>query len=186
MSAFNSVQPEAANVEAKASLDIVHAAFGGIPNLMKMLANSPNVLRGIMSLSQEVASGEIETSLFEQVALLTSAMNNCDYCVAVHFHVGQQAGLERDELVSNLQAQSSNPRSQAVLDFTREVVNNRGQVDTATVQALREHGLSDKAIIEVLGVIGLYTFLNYAKHLTHPILDFPAVPEFSPKIKTAA
>jgi uncharacterized peroxidase-related enzyme len=184
MSIFNPVQPEVANLEAKASLDIVHSAFGGTPNLMKMLANSPNVLKGIMAFSEEVASGEIETSLFEQIALLTSAINNCEYCVAVHFYVGQQAGLNREELVANLQSKASNPRSQAVLNFTQEVVKNRGKVDAETVQALRDHGLSDKAIIEVLGVIGLYTFLNYAKHLTNPVLDFPAVPEFP--IKTSA
>jgi hypothetical protein len=32
-------------------------------------------------------------------------------------------------------------------------------------------------------VIGLYTFLNYAKHLTQPVLDFPIVQEFQPVIK---
>jgi alkylhydroperoxidase family enzyme len=46
------------------------------------------------------------------------------------------------------------------------------------VKALRDHGLSDKAIIEIVGVIGLYTFLNYVKHLTQPELDFPVVEEF--------
>jgi hypothetical protein len=29
-------------------------------------------------------------------------------------------------------------------------------------------------------VIGLYTFLNYVKHLTQPELDFLAVAEFQP------
>jgi uncharacterized peroxidase-related enzyme len=182
MSIFNPIEPEIADVEAKAALDIVHAAFGGIPNLMKMLAIAPNVLNGIMSLMQEVTSGELETSLFEQIALLTSAINQCDYCVAVHVHVGQQTGLSREELVCNLQGQASDPRSQAVLDFTRAVVTNRGKVESSTVQTLRDHELSDKAIIEILSVIGLYTFLNYAKHLTHPVLDFPPVAEFQPEV----
>jgi alkylhydroperoxidase family enzyme len=46
------------------------------------------------------------------------------------------------------------------------------------VQALRDHGLTNKAIIEIVGVIGLYTFLNYMKHLTQPVLDFPSLEEF--------
>jgi uncharacterized peroxidase-related enzyme len=182
VSIFNSVEPEIADVKAKAALDIVHSAFGGIPNLMKMLAISPNVLNGIMALNHEVSSGELETSLLEQIALLTSAINQCDYCVAVHVHVGQEAGLSREELVCNLQGQASDPRSQSVLNFTREVVTNRGKVETSTVQALREQGLSDKAIIEILGAIGLYTFLNYTKHLTHPVLDFPPVAEFQHEV----
>jgi uncharacterized peroxidase-related enzyme len=178
MSTFNPVDPKTADTDAKAALDLVQSAFGGIPNLMKMLAIAPNVLKGIMAFNQEVIGGELETALVEQVALLASGINQCEYCVAVHVHVGQQAGLSRDELICNLQGESSNPKSQAVLNFTRAVVNNRGQVDPSLVNELREQGLSDKAILEIVGVIGLYTFLNYVKHLTEPTLDFPAVKEF--------
>jgi uncharacterized peroxidase-related enzyme len=178
MSTFNPVDSQTADAEAKAALNLVQTAFGGIPNLMKMLAIAPNVLRGIMAFNQEVTRGELETTLVEQVALLASGINQCEYCVAVHVHVGQQAGLSRDELMCNLQGQASNPKSQAVLDFTQAVVNNRGKVDGLMVKALRDHGLSDKAIIEIVGVIGLYTFLNYVKHLTQPELDFPVVEEF--------
>jgi uncharacterized peroxidase-related enzyme len=178
MSTFNPVDPQTADAEAKAALDLVQTAFGGVPNLMKMLAIAPNVLRGIMALSQEVTHGELDTSLVEQVALLTSGINQCEYCVAVHFQIGQQAGLSRDELICNLHGTASDPKAQSVLSFTKAAVNNRGKVDREAVQALRDHGLSDKAIVEILGVIGLYTFLNYLKHLTQPELDFPTVAEF--------
>jgi uncharacterized peroxidase-related enzyme len=181
MSTFNPVDPKTADAEATAALDLVQAAFGEIPNLMKMLAIAPNVLRGIMVFNNEVTRGELETSLVEQVALLASEINQCEYCVAVHVHVGQQAGLSRDELICNLRGEASNPKSQAVLNFTKAVVNNRGKVDESTVKALRDHGLSNKAIIEIVGVIGLYTVLNYVKHLTEPALDFPKVEEFHPK-----
>jgi uncharacterized peroxidase-related enzyme len=178
MSTFNPIDPMTADADTKAALDLVQTAFGGIPNLMKMLAIAPNVLRGIMAFNQEVTSGELETSLVEQVALLASGINQCEYCVAVHVQVGQQAGLSRDELICNLQGEASDPKSQAVLNFTKAVVNHRGKVDGSTVKALREHGFSDKAIVEIVGVIGLYTFLNYIKHLTQPALDFPIVEEF--------
>jgi uncharacterized peroxidase-related enzyme len=182
MSAFNPIDPKTADTETKAALELVQTAFGGIPNLMKMLAIAPNVLRGIMAFNNEVTHGELETSLVEQVALLASGINQCEYCVAVHIHVGQQAGLSRNELICNLQGEASEPKSQAVLNFTKAVVNNRGKVDESTVKALREQGLSDKAIIEIVGVIGLYTCLNYVKHLTQPTLDFPAVEEFRSEV----
>jgi uncharacterized peroxidase-related enzyme len=178
MSNFNPIDPKTADTETKAALNLVENAFGGIPNLMKMLAIAPNVLRGTMAFNHEVIGGELETSLVEQVALLASGINRCEYCVAVHVHVGQQAGLSRDELICNLQGEASDPKSQAVLDFTKAVVNNRGKVDESKVKALRDRGLSDKAIVEIVGVIGLYTFLNYVKHLTQPALDFPCVEEF--------
>ena len=57
-------------------------------------------------------------------------------------------------------------------------VNNRGKVDESNIKALRDYGLTDKEMLEIVGVIGLYTFLNYVKHLTQPALDFPIVEEF--------
>jgi uncharacterized peroxidase-related enzyme len=178
MPTFYPADPQTASPEAKAAFDLVQNAFGGIPNLMKMLAIAPNLLNGVMAFNREVTGGELDTALVEQIALLASGINQCEYCVAVHVHVGQQAGLSRDELICNLQGESSDPKSQAVLNFTRAVVANRGKVDASLVHALRDWGFSDKAIIEMVGVIGLYTFLNYVKHLTQPELDFPAVEEF--------
>jgi uncharacterized peroxidase-related enzyme len=182
MSIFNSVEPKTANVEAKAAFDLVRAAFGEVPNLMKMLAIAPNVLKGIMVLNQEVTNGELSSSLVEQIALLTSGINQCEYCVAVHVHVGQQTGLTRNELMCNLRGEASDRKSQAVLDFTKTVIKNRGKVEASKVEILRNYGLSDKAIVEIVGVIGLYTFLNYVKHLTQPVLDFPNVEEFRPEV----
>jgi uncharacterized peroxidase-related enzyme len=184
MSTFNPIEPQTADADAKAVLDIVQSAFGSVPNLMKMLAIAPNVLKGTMTFNQEVNSGELEPLLVEQIALLTSAINQCEYCVAVHVHAGQQNGLSRNELINNLRGKASDAKSQAVLDFTKAVVENRGKVDAFRVQALRERGFSDKAILEILGVIGLYTFLNYAKHLTQPALDFPAVAEFQTQFQS--
>jgi AhpD family alkylhydroperoxidase len=79
--------------------------------------------------------------------LLASGINQCEYCVAVHLHVGQQAGLIRDELICNLQGEASNPESQAVLNFTKAVVNNRGKVDESTVGASHLCIFSFKALI---------------------------------------
>jgi uncharacterized peroxidase-related enzyme len=181
MSKFHPVDPKTASPDAKSALGLVQNAFGGVPNLMKMLAIAPNVLSGIMAFNQGVTGGELETVLVEQVALLASGINQCDYCVAVHVHIGQQSGLSRAELICNLQGVASDPKSQAVLNFTKAVVTNRGKVDEAVIQALRDQGISDQAIVEIVGVIGVYTFLNYIQHLTQPELDFPAVKEFHPE-----
>jgi uncharacterized peroxidase-related enzyme len=155
MSTFKPVEYKTADADATVALDMVQSAFGGIPNLMQMVAIAPNVLKGIMTLNQGVMSGELEPLLIEQIALLTSGINQCEYCVAVHVHVGQQFGLSRDELICNLQGEASDPRSQAVLDFTKAVVLNRGKVDPPTLKSLRDYGLSDKAIIEIVGVIAI-------------------------------
>jgi uncharacterized peroxidase-related enzyme len=182
MNQFDPVDPQTASAEAKIALDRVQASFGGTPNLMKMLARSPDLLNGVVALNQAVTSGDLAPALVEQIALLASGINQCEYCVAVHIHIGQQMGLSRSELLANLQGEASDPTSQAVLNFTKTVVRDRGQVDPLMVQDLRDRGFTDKAILEIVGVIGLYTLLNYVKHLTQPVLDFPMVAEFKPQI----
>jgi AhpD family alkylhydroperoxidase len=102
MSTFQPIAAQTANAEAQAALNLVQTAFGGTPNLMKMLAIAPNVLTGVMTLNQGLVAGDLGLALVEQVALLTSGMNQCEYCVAVHVQVGQQAGVSRAELIDNL------------------------------------------------------------------------------------
>lgn len=179
MTEFSSINPDTATGEYQKALNIVHNAFGSVPNLFRMVAISPNVLQGIMAFNQQVTNGELEPKLVEQIALLASGINQCEYCVATHVYIGQMHGLSRDELICNLNGEANNPKSQAILNFTKAVVNNRGKVDSSLIQALRDYGLTNKAIIEILGVIGVYTFLNYVKHITQPALDFPAIEEFS-------
>ena len=176
---FPTVGKEDASQEAIKALDSVESAFGGIPNLMKKVASSPGVLNGIMSLNNEIMSGCLPSDLIEQIALFTSFKNGCDYCVAVHVQVGQQFGLNRTELIRNMNGQASKPKVQAVLDFVEEVIEQRGNVSANTITRLENIGYNGQEILEILGVVGLYTFLNYAKHLTKPVLDFPKVSEFS-------
>jgi uncharacterized peroxidase-related enzyme len=182
MNQFHPVDPQTASAEAKVALDRVQATFGGTPNLMKMVAIAPDLLNGVVALNQAVTSGDLAPALVEQIALLASGINQCEYCVAVHVHVGQQMGISRPELLANLQGEASDPTAQAVLNFTSAVVRDRGQVNPAMVQDLRDRGFTNKAILEIVGVIGLYTLLNYVKHLTQPVLDFPIVTEFQPQI----
>ncbi len=181
MSDFISIDPSTATGDTKDALNLVEAAFNSVPNLMRKIAASPGTLKGVMTLNQAVNHGALSLTLVEQIALLTSRLNQCEYCVAVHVQVGQQLGLSRDELIGNLQGVASDETSQAVLNFTNELVNKRGQASQASVRKLRDLGLTDQAIIEIVGVVGLYTMLNYLKHLTEPALDFPAVKEFQPE-----
>ena len=178
---FSNIEKDTAGAEALDAMNVVEAAFGGIPNLMKKLAASPGVLSGVMALNNGISNGSIEQGIIEQVALLTSRRNNCEYCVAVHVHVGQQCGIPRDELISNMNGQASDPSIQVVLDFVNSAIDNRGQISPELVNRMRNSGYDNQQILEILAVVGLYTFLNYAKHLTQPDLDFPEVAEFSNK-----
>ncbi len=180
MSRFEQVDPKAATGNTKEAFNEVTAQFGGVINLFKVIGSAPNVLKGILALNKEVCSSdELDGKLIEQVAMLTSALNRCDYCVNVHMKVGEGAGLSREDLIMAMEAKAKDPKAQALLDFTNEVVRNRGFVSDETLQATQNSGFSNKALLETIGVIGIYTTLQYIRHVADPDHDFPNVSEFN-------
>lgn len=180
MSKFEQVDPRTASAEAKEAFDEATAQFGAVINLFKVIGNAPNVLKGILALNKEVGlSSELDRKLTEQVAMLTSALNRCDYCVNVHMKVGEGAGLSREDLIMAMEAKAKDAKTQALLNFTNEVVRNRGFVRDETLKSVQSAGFSDKALLETIGVIGIYTTLQYIRHVADPDHDFPAVSEFN-------
>lgn len=67
------------------------------------------------------------------------------------------------------------PRTAAVLRFVLQLVNERGQVDAADVQALRDQGVNDEQIVEIVAHVALNLFTNYVNVALGVPVDFPGV-----------
>jgi len=181
MSGFTQIDPDTATGETRQAFDEAAAQFGGVINLFKVAGHAPNVLQGILALNREIArSTELDMKLMEQVAMLTSALNRCDYCVNVHMKVGEGAGLTREDMLLAMEGRAKDAKAQALLNFTDEVVRNRGLAGAATIEKALAAGFSEKALLETIGVIGVYTTLQYIRHVANPDHDFPMVHEFNP------
>jgi len=179
MSKFKQVEIEEAKGKTKELYDGISKAFGGVPNLFRMLGETPDILEAVLALNASVTSGELSDKDVEQIALTVSSVNACNYCVATHVAVGSQLKIEKSELINNIQGISDNPKMNAILKFTKEATLNRGKVTSKTINELTDFGIKNATIIEILGVVGLYTYLNYLNHLTQPIIDFPEI-EYQP------
>ena len=179
MSKFAQIEPMDASPELKQAYGEARTQFGAVINLFKSVGSAPNVLKGILALNKEInATTELDTALIEQVAMLTSALNKCDYCVNVHMAVGRGAGLSKEALIQAMEAKAETPEAQALLNFTNEVIRNRGFASDYTVNKAKAAGFSEKALLETIGIIGLYTTLQYIRHVADPEQDFPTVSEF--------
>jgi AhpD family alkylhydroperoxidase len=175
------INPTDATGATKAAFDEAKSQFGGVINLFKVAGNAPNVLSGLLALNRELgSSSELDGKLSEQVAMLVSALNRCDYCVNVHMQVGKARGLSEADMLDAMVGKASGEGAQALLRFTDEVVRRRGLVSDTTMARVRAAGFSDKALLETIGIIGLYTTLQYIRHVGHPDQDFPIVESFDP------
>jgi alkylhydroperoxidase family enzyme len=89
--------------------------------------------------------------------------------------LGKNAGLGDAELAAAQTGRSGDPRTAAALTFALKLVEERGQVSGEDVQALRDAGFDDGAIVEILAHVALNLFTNYVNIAFDVPVDFPAV-----------
>jgi uncharacterized peroxidase-related enzyme len=150
-----------------------------VPNLIATMANSPAVATAYLGLSQALSTGSLSARLREQIALAVAESNGCGYCLAAHTALGKGAGLSKQETCDARRAASHDAREQAPLDFARTVVADRGVVDDADVEQVRQAGYTDGEIGEIVANVALNLFTNYFNHVAETEIDFPAAPSLA-------
>lgn len=175
MSRIPLIDPVHASGERRALLDQVQAAFGATPAMFRAVANSPAALKSMWGSFGALGGGVIPAKLAEQIAVAVADRNGCEYCLAAHTALGRKAGASAAEMAAAQQGESSDAATAAALRFALKLVEQRGQVGEADVQALRGAGFSDEQIVEILAHVALNLFTNYVNVAFDVPLDFPAV-----------
>ena len=78
MSRLNTVDPSTATGKPKTLLDAVKSALGLVPNMTRVMANSPAVLEGYLGFSGALSKGLLDAKIREELALVTAQQNHCD------------------------------------------------------------------------------------------------------------
>jgi uncharacterized peroxidase-related enzyme len=175
MSHITLIDRQATTPKRQALLDAVHGAFGATPNMFRVVANSPAALQSMWSAFGALGAGVIPAALGEQIAVAVADRNACHYCLAAHTALGKKAGLSDSQLMHAQAGESSDPKTQAALRFALKLVNERGQVSAADVQAVRSAGFSEEEVVEILAHVALNLFTNYVNVAFDVPVDFPAV-----------
>ncbi|HEX2012532.1 MAG TPA: peroxidase-related enzyme [Roseateles sp.] len=175
MSRVQLINPAQSTGERKQVLDQIHGAFGATPAMFRAVANSTAALHSMWGSFGALAGGVIPAKLGEQIAVAVADRNDCEYCLAAHTALGRKAGATAAEMAAAQQGESTDPRTAAALRFALKLVNERGQVNDADVQALRAVGFDDEQIVEILAHVALNLFTNYVNVAFQVPVDFPAV-----------
>ncbi|MFH9726466.1 carboxymuconolactone decarboxylase family protein [Streptomyces sp. NPDC017254] len=177
MHRLHTVDPENATGETSALFTATHRALGVVPNLARVMANSPVVLKGYVDVVTALsAAGTLSAGVRERVALLVAQENRSDYCLSVHAFRGTRvAGLTTAEADRARRGEAEDPWAAAVLDLAAAVVRNRGAVSDARLAAARHAGLSDGHVVEVVAHVALGVFTNYLATASRIDIDWPLV-----------
>lgn len=170
------VDPKTATGETKKVLDDVRAKYGMIPNVFRGLANSPAVVRAYLALGDALSKGVLSAKVREQIAIAVANANGCQYCLAAHSAVGKMLGATEAELAQSREAEAGDPKTRALLQLARAVVERRGWISNEQLGEFREAGVTDAEIAEVIANVAQNVFTNYFNHVAETEIDFPKVP----------
>ena len=179
MSRLNQIAPEAASDKAKELLDAVKAKLGLVPNMTRAMANAPAALEGYLQLSGALGKGKLSARTREQIALAVAQENRCDYCLAAHSTIGKMVGLSADQIRDSRLGTAVDPKTDLLLRFARKVTESRGRVSDRDIEEVREAGLDDGAIAEVVANVALNVFTNYFNNVAETEVDFPKAAELN-------
>lgn len=167
--------PADATGERAAVLAQIQGAFGATPAMFRAVANSTAALKSLWGSFGALGGGVLPARLTEQIAVAVADRNRCDYCLAAHTMLGRKAGASADEMAAAQRGESADARTAAALRFALQLVDARGHVGEAEVQAVRAAGFSDEEIVEILAHVALNLFTNYVNVAFAVPVDFPTV-----------
>lgn len=161
---------------ARPMLDAVNKQLGVVPNLFRLVANSPAALEGYLGMSGALAKGALPAATRERIALAVAQVNGCDYCLSAHTYLGTHlAKLDAAEIAANRRGGSTDPKADAAVRFAVKVTQQRGHVSAEDVRAVKLAGYDDAQVIEIVQHVALNTWTNYINEVAQTEIDFPVV-----------
>jgi uncharacterized peroxidase-related enzyme len=165
-----------APVAAQPYLEAVNKQLGVVPNLFRLVANSPAALEGYLGMSGALNKGSLPAQTRERIALAVAQINGCDYCLSAHTYLASNlAKLDAAEILANRKGGSNDPKADAAVRFAARVAELRGHVSDDDVRAVKLADYDDAQIVEIVQHVALNTWTNYINEVAKTEIDFPVV-----------
>src|SRR4051794_29482981 len=159
---INVPDESAVDEETAAWYERQRASWGYLPNYAAAFATRPDVARGWSALSNAVGKG-MDRRRYEIATIAAARAYRSTYCMAAHSKflrddVGDETTMRA--IASDPPGTSLDPDDRAVMDFAGKVAFEASSITEADVQQLREHGLTDADIVDVVFAAAARAFLT--------------------------
>ncbi|SPB14463.1 peroxidase-like protein [Caballeronia novacaledonica] len=175
MSRTTTLNTEQVPADSKPTLDAFSKNIGFTPNMMASFAQSPIAFNAWATLLGSL-SKVLDVKTRDSIGLAVSEVNGCNYCLTVHsFTAEHMAKLPSDEIILARRGHATDPKRDAAVQFARKVIETRGQVSDADLNAVRDAGYTDANVMEIVALVAMYSLTNFFNNVFDPDKDFPAV-----------
>lgn len=167
MARIDPLKPEdladVARGEISGLLDIVTSVMGFVPNSMLTMAHRPAMLQSFATMAGIINSpGEVSIELKRMVAEISSKAAGCQYCVAHTSHQAHRSGIPEEKLddIWNFErSELFSDAEKAALTVAMKGAQTPNMVEDEDMAELKKY-FDDGQIVEIVGVISLFGFLN--------------------------
>ena len=167
---------EAAPAASHPFLEAVKQQLGVVPNMFRLVANSPAALEGHLGMFGALGKGTLSLATRQRIALAVAEVNGCDYCLSAHTYLGKNlAKLDDAEMTANRSGSSNDPKAEAAVKFAATVARERGNVSNAELSAVKAAGYDDAQVIEIVQHVALNVWTNYINKVAGTDIDFPVI-----------
>lgn len=150
--------------ELQVDFAIFEKILGFIPNSLLTMQRRPKMVKGFAELTKAVMDpeGGVDLGFMRLVAHFASRAAGCQYCEAHSLVAAKIHNIPQEKLDAIWEYRTSplySEAERAALDFALAAGSVPNAVDTEIFARMREHWSEDQ-IVQILGVVCLYGFLN--------------------------
>ena len=164
--------------ELKPHFDFFVGTLGFTPNSVLTMQRKPKLVQALAQLNAAVMDpeGEVDLGFRRLVGHLASKASGCLYCQAHTLLGAKNFGVEEPRLAAIWDYNASplfSEKERLALDFALAAAAQPNAVTDAQFEQLRRHW-SDNQIVEMLGVVAMFGFLNrWNDTMATPLEDVP-------------
>lgn len=172
MTKFPSHDLDSAPEASKPLLEKSQAAFGRLPGLHKVMAESPQALEGYQILHKLFTETAFDADELTVVWQSINVEHECHYCVPAHTGIAKMMKVS-DDISDALRNETPLPNTklEALRTFTIQMVRERGNVTEEQMQTFFDAGYTHKSVLDIILGLSQKVMSNYINHVAQTPVD---------------
>lgn len=177
MTEFTTYTAETAPEASKEILKAVEAEYGFLPELMKVLAGSPELLSTYIQAHNSFVATSFTAEEKTVVWQTINVLHECTYCVPAHTAIAKSMNVD-DAITQALRNETAlgDEKLETLRRFVIAMVEKRGQVSKEDTDAFFAAGYSEKHALEVINGLAQKVITNYTNHIAKTTSDAQFAP----------
>ncbi|TWU23276.1 Carboxymuconolactone decarboxylase family protein [Novipirellula galeiformis] len=169
--------------ESKPLLEDSQKAYGFVPNLHAVMAESPALLEAYKTINEIFGKTKLSETERQIIAMTNNRLNGCTYCMAAHTSIMQGAKVPEDVITALREGTPiADPKLEALRVYAEKVNVSRGWPEESDIEALLAAGYTKQTVFDVIVGTAYKVLSNYTNHIAQTPLDKPfAKNEWSPE-----